>query len=190
MNIAESEIFAVMPESKPATTLVKYENVRKTFGDTEVLKGLNLEIKNGEKLALIGPSGSGKTTIIRMLMTLEKPSAGYIKLGNDYLWHKLGKNGKLTDSDEKHLRKMRQNVGMVFQHFNLFPYDRLTECYRGTDPCFGMSKDEAENRAVEMLTKVGLREHFINIRNNFQADKNNGCYCPGSCHATENHVVR
>ncbi len=66
--------------------IVTYEDVHKSFGDVEVLKGINLQIKPGEKLALIGPSGSGKTTIIRMLMTLEEPTEGNIIVGDNNLW--------------------------------------------------------------------------------------------------------
>ncbi|WP_017754765.1 ectoine/hydroxyectoine ABC transporter ATP-binding protein EhuA [Calidifontibacillus oryziterrae] len=137
--------------------LVRYENITKKFGDTEVLKGVNLDIKPGEKVALIGPSGSGKTTIIRMLMTLEKPTSGLIKMGNGPLWHKKSKDGKLIPADEKHLRKMRSDIGMVFQHFNLFPHMTiLRNVTEAPIHVLGLSKEEAHARAVDMLTKVGL----------------------------------
>ena len=66
--------------------IVQFKNVRKSFGDVEVLKGINLDIKPAEKVAVIGPSGSGKTTIIRMLMTLEEPTSGDIIVRNENLW--------------------------------------------------------------------------------------------------------
>lgn len=136
--------------------LVQYENVTKKFGDVEVLKGLDLEIKQGEKVALIGPSGSGKTTIIRMLMTLEKPSGGVISLNGEPLWHKkIG--DKLVPADEKHLRKLRSDIGMVFQHFNLFPHMTiLRNVTEAPIHVLGLSKEEANERAVDMLNKVGL----------------------------------
>ncbi|WP_404333137.1 ectoine/hydroxyectoine ABC transporter ATP-binding protein EhuA [Mesobacillus maritimus] len=136
--------------------LVKYENVKKQFGDTEVLKGLDLDIQPGEKVALIGPSGSGKTTIIRMLMTLEKPTSGVITIGGEPLWHKkVGE--KLVPADEKHLRRLRSDIGMVFQHFNLFPHMTiLRNVTEAPIHVLGLSKEEATERAVDMLNKVGL----------------------------------
>lgn len=140
-----------------AETLVQYENVTKSFGETKVLKGIDLEIKRGEKVALIGPSGSGKTTIIRMLMTLEKPTSGMIKMGDEPLWHKETAGGKLVPADEKHLRKMRTDIGMVFQHFNLFPHMTiLRNVTEAPIHVLGLTKEEAHKRAVDMLNKVGL----------------------------------
>jgi len=136
--------------------LVKYENVKKQFGETEVLTGLDLAIQPGEKVALIGPSGSGKTTIIRMLMTLEKPTSGVIKIDGEPLWHKKV-GGKLVPADEKHLRRLRTDIGMVFQHFNLFPHMTiLRNVTEAPIHVLGLSKEEATERAVDMLNKVGL----------------------------------
>ncbi|WP_221567462.1 ectoine/hydroxyectoine ABC transporter ATP-binding protein EhuA [Alkalihalobacillus sp. TS-13] len=138
--------------------LVKYEKVTKKFGDLEVLKGLDLEINPGERVALIGPSGSGKTTIIRMLMTLEELTDGVIIVDGTPLWHKE-LNGKLVPADENHLRKIRGDIGMVFQQFNLFPH--MTILRNVTEAQIhvkGTPKDEAEKRAIDMLKKVGLGE--------------------------------
>ncbi|MBM7551845.1 ectoine/hydroxyectoine ABC transporter ATP-binding protein EhuA [Thalassobacillus pellis] len=136
--------------------LIQYEDVHKSFDDVEVLKGINLEVDPGEKISLIGPSGSGKTTIIRMLMTLEKPTSGLIKVDGTPLWHKEV-NGKLVEADEKHLRKVRGDIGMVFQHFNLFPHMTiLKNCTSAPINVQGVDKKVAEERAVEMLEKVGL----------------------------------
>src|SRR5690606_15441556 len=101
--------------------IVSYRNVTKAFGDHVVLKELNLDIMQGEKIALIGPSGSGKTTIARLLMTLEQPTSGTIEVNGEMLWHMQHK-GKLIAANEKHLHRMRSSIGMVFQHFNLFPH--------------------------------------------------------------------
>ncbi|MED4017822.1 ectoine/hydroxyectoine ABC transporter ATP-binding protein EhuA [Sutcliffiella cohnii] len=136
--------------------LVRYSKVSKSFGDLNVLKELDLAIKHREKVALIGPSGSGKTTIIRMLMTLEQPTSGVIEVEGEPLWHKEI-DGKLIEADEKHLRKMRSDIGMVFQHFNLFPH--MTILRNVTEAPIrvqGLSKEEAEARAIDMLEKVGL----------------------------------
>lgn len=136
--------------------IVRYKDIHKSFGDTEVLKGIDLDIQQGERVSLIGPSGSGKTTIIRMLMTLEEPTSGVIEVDGEPLWHQE-KNGKLVRANEKHLRKVRSNIGMVFQQFNLFPHMTiLKNCTSAPVNVLGVPKEEAEERAVEMLEKVGL----------------------------------
>src|SRR5699024_5439023 len=106
--------------------MVQYKNVYKSFGDVEVLKGINLDIMPGEKVAIIGPSGSGKTTIIRMLMTLEQPTSGSIIVDGENLWQ-VERNGRLVNANENHLREVRGSIGMVFQHFNLFPHMTILE---------------------------------------------------------------
>lgn len=142
--------------------IVRYKDVKKAFGDTVVLNDLNLDVKHGEKVALIGPSGSGKTTIIRMLMTLEQPTAGTIEVDGEYLWHKEV-NGELVTADEKHLRKVRGKIGMVFQQYNLFPHmSIIRNCTEAPIHVLGISKDEAKERAVEMLEKVGLGDKVDN----------------------------
>ena len=138
--------------------IVKYENVHKTFGDVKVLKGINLEIMPGEKIAVIGPSGSGKTTIIRMLMTLEQPTSGKIIVDGNYLWH-MEKNGKLVPANEKHLREVRGDIGMVFQHFNLFPHLTILEnCTLAPIWVKKMPKREAEEVAMHFLERVRIPE--------------------------------
>jgi polar amino acid transport system ATP-binding protein len=136
--------------------IVAYKNVYKSFGDVEVLKGLNLDIFPGEKVALIGPSGSGKTTIIRMLMTLEEPTSGEIIVDGKHLWQ-MEKNGKLVPANEKHLREVRGDIGMVFQHFNLFPHMTILQnCMTAPVHVQKEDKESAKKRAIEMLEKVGL----------------------------------
>lgn len=147
-----------VPQGDVATIqpIVRYQNIVKSFGHVEVLKGLNLDVAPAEKLAIIGPSGSGKTTIIRMLMTLEKPTSGTIEVDGEQLWHKE-QQGKLVPADEKHLRKVRGKIGMVFQQYNLFPHMKiLRNCIEAPIHVLGLSKEEAKKRAVEMLEKVGL----------------------------------
>lgn len=140
--------------------IVKFRDVHKSFGDMKVLKGINLDIKPAEKVAVIGPSGSGKTTIIRMLMTLEEPTSGDIFVKNQNLW-KMEKKGKLVPADEKHLRKIRGDIGMVFQHFNLFPHMTILEnCMVAPIHVKKMDKSEARDLSIEMLTKVGLQDHL------------------------------
>lgn len=144
--------------SSSVKSIVRYENIRKSFDKVEVLKDINLEIAPSEKVAIIGPSGSGKTTIIRMLMTLEKPSSGIIEVDGELLWHKKVK-GKLVPADEKHLRKVRGDIGMVFQQYNLFPHMTiLHNVIEAPIHVLGLSKEEAIERAKEMLEKVGLSD--------------------------------
>src|SRR5690625_7931633 len=103
-----------------ATTMVKFETVRKTYGDLVVLDDLDFEVAENEKIAIIGPSGSGKTTILRVLMTLVKPDSGKIYVDGGRLWHREN-NGQILPANERHLRDVREDVEMVLQHFNLIP---------------------------------------------------------------------
>jgi len=138
--------------------IVRYQKVSKSFGDIEVIKELDLDVAPAEKIGIIGPSGSGKTTLIRMLMTLEKPTSGTIEVDGELLWHKRV-NGNLVPADEKHLRRVRSKVGMIFQQFNLFPH--LTVLRNVTEApihVLGLSREEAEERAITMLEKVGLKD--------------------------------
>ena len=136
--------------------IVQYKDVHKSFGNVEVLKGINLDILPSEKVAIIGPSGSGKTTIIRMLMTLEEPTSGDIIVNGSNLW-KMEKEGKFVLSNEKHLRKVRGDIGMVFQHFNLFPHMTILEnCMAAPIYVKKESKEEVRERSIQMLNRVGL----------------------------------
>ena len=138
--------------------IIKLESVTKRFGSLTVLDELSFEVKPGEKLALIGPSGSGKTTILRMLMTLEHPSEGRITVDGDYLFHMKNGNG-LVPASEKHLHEMRRKIGMVFQHFNLFPHKSVLQNIT-LAPILtqNVSKADAEARAMSLLEKFGLAE--------------------------------
>src|SRR5690606_22771342 len=141
---------SAQPRRRPMTTpMVKFDNVTKRYGALTVLDSLNLEIAPNEKVAIIGPSGSGKTTVLRMLMTLERINDGVIYVDGEPLTH-MHKNGELVPADEKHLRRVRGNIGMVFQHFNLFPHmTALKNCMEAPVHVLGLSKKEAEERAAE-----------------------------------------
>lgn len=128
--------------------MIEVKNLRKSFGELEVLKDINVSIKPQEVVCVIGPSGSGKSTFLRCLNLLEEPTAGEIRIEGD----------NLTDK-RTNINKLRQKVGMVFQQFNLFPHMTVLENI-ATAPMKlkGKSKTEAEKLAMELLRKVGLTE--------------------------------
>ncbi|PDS99594.1 ectoine/hydroxyectoine ABC transporter ATP-binding protein EhuA [Rhizobium sp. S9] len=138
--------------------IIRIDNIVKRYGPLTVLDGLSMNVMPGEKLALIGPSGSGKTTILRILMTLETISGGYIEVDGEQLYH-MPNGGGLVPADERHLHRMREKIGMVFQHFNLFPHkcvlDNVTLAPMLTK---GIKRPQAEKRAMELLEMVGLAD--------------------------------
>ncbi|MBW1603143.1 ectoine/hydroxyectoine ABC transporter ATP-binding protein EhuA [Streptomyces sp. JJ66] len=142
------------------TELIRFEGVSKRFGDNVVLDNLEFSVDAGKHVTLIGPSGSGKTTILRLLMTLLKPDEGTIMVDGDYLNHEQ-RGDKLVPASEKHTREVRKKIGMVFQQFNLFPNMKvLRNITEAPVHVLGLSKDEAEQRARELLELVGLTEHL------------------------------
>lgn len=126
--------------------MITIKDLHKSFGDHEVLKGIDLEIEKGEILVIIGPSGSGKSTILRCMNLLETPTSG------DIIFEGKSLVDKNTNIDE-----VRQNIGMVFQHFNLFPHKTILENVTLAPTTLKkMSKEEAEKKAETLLKRVGL----------------------------------
>ena len=126
--------------------MIKINDLHKSFGSNEVLKGISKEIKKGEVVAIIGPSGSGKSTFLRCINLLETPNKGDIYIE--------GQN--LTDK-KTNIDGIRQKVGMVFQHFNLFPHKTVLENLTLAPMRFrGKTPSEAKEKAMELLGKVGL----------------------------------
>ncbi|MGP3950210.1 ectoine/hydroxyectoine ABC transporter ATP-binding protein EhuA [Streptomyces sp. 7N604] len=149
-----------VPGSKDGAELIRFDQVTKRFGDATVLDHLDFSVAPGKHVTLIGPSGSGKTTILRLLMTLLKPDEGTIKVAGEYLTHEE-KGDKLVPAGDKHTREIRKKIGMVFQQFNLFPNMKvLRNITEAPVHVLGLSKDEAEQRARELLELVGLTEHM------------------------------
>lgn len=129
-------------------TLIKVENLQKSFGDIHVLKGIDNEIKKGEVVVVIGPSGSGKSTFLRCLNLLEKPTGGKI------LFEGVDITDKKTD-----INLHRQKMGMVFQQFNLFPHMTiLKNMTLAPIKIKKMPKAEAEAQAMKLLERVGLAD--------------------------------
>ncbi|WP_328803277.1 ectoine/hydroxyectoine ABC transporter ATP-binding protein EhuA [Ruegeria haliotis] len=138
------------------TPMVRFTNVRKSYGPLVVLDDLNLDVAEGEMVSIIGPSGSGKTTVLRMLMTLETINGGCIYVDGKPLTH-MPKNDKLVLANTRYLRERRADIGMCFQHFNLFPHmTALQNCMEGPVQVLGLSKTEARERSEELLELVGM----------------------------------
>jgi len=145
-------------QASAAEPMVRFKEVTKRYGDLVVLDQLDLDVTANEKVAIIGPSGSGKTTVLRMLMTLERIDGGVIDVDGEPLTH-MQRNGELVPADDRYLRKVRGKIGMVFQHFNLFPHmTALENCMEAPVYVLGLSKKEARERASELLAMVGLAD--------------------------------
>lgn len=134
--------------------IVKISGLKKSFGDLQVLKGIDMEINKGEIVALIGASGSGKSTLLRTINQLEEVTDGDIWFDGEKVNQQLPRR-----AHERHLNQLRQNIGMVFQHFNLFPHLTALENVTLAPIMLGRkSKNEAAILGRELLAKVGLAE--------------------------------
>ena len=146
---------AAEPMSKP---MVKAESVCKNFGALKVLKGVTLEIGRGQVLVLVGPSGSGKSTFLRCINHLEQVNAGRLYVDGDLIGYRE-KGGKLYEMPLREAAKQRRAIGMVFQHFNLFPHrTALANIIEAPMQVKGVKKAAALERARDLLDQVGLGE--------------------------------
>ena len=137
--------------------MIDVKNLKKSFGDVHVLKGITTHVNKGECICIIGPSGSGKSTFLRCLNLLEKPEEGEITV-----------NGQQLLDPKLDVDKFRENVGMVFQHFNLFPHLTVEKNIMLAPVDLKlMSKEQAHVRALELLDRVGLKnkaaEYPVNL---------------------------
>ncbi|WP_225742983.1 amino acid ABC transporter ATP-binding protein [Marinilactibacillus sp. Marseille-P9653] len=127
---------------------LKTEQLRKSFGDLEVLKGLDIEVKEGEVVVIIGPSGSGKSTFLRCMNLLEKVSGGKV-IVDDH---------DLTDPSQN-INKVRENIGMVFQQFNLFPHLSVTDNITlAPKQLLNLSNEDSKKLAMKLLESVGMED--------------------------------
>jgi polar amino acid transport system ATP-binding protein len=138
------------------TPMVKAEGVHKRFGVNEVLKGIDLEVARGEVMCVIGPSGSGKSTLLRCINHLEKINAGRLSVDGELVGYEQ-RGDKLYELSDKQVAVTRSNIGIVFQHFNLFPHmTALGNIVEAPIRVKGVSKGEASERARALLAQVGL----------------------------------
>lgn len=133
--------------------MIRIRGLRKRFGDTEVLRGIDLDVNEGEVVCVIGPSGSGKSTLLRCINLLERPTAGTLAVAGTELSFRQGK------VKEKDVRTLRSKTGMVFQSFNLFPHKTVLEnVIEGPVVVKKADKRVATEKAETLLKKVGLWE--------------------------------
>ena len=141
-----------------AGTVLHAEDVHKSFGRLEVLKGVSLDVQQRETVCIIGPSGSGKTTFIRCINHLEKVDGGRITVNGQLIGYRQ-KGDKLVEDSEKSIARQRTQIGMVFQRFNLFPHKTALEnVVEAPIQVLGTPRQQAEEEGVKLLTRVGLAD--------------------------------
>ncbi|MCU1436535.1 MAG: transporter related [Pseudarthrobacter sp.] len=146
--------------ASPAATrgLVEITKVRKSFGATEVLKGITLTVEPGGVAVIVGPSGSGKSTLLRTINHLEKVDGGHIAIDGKLVGYEV-RGKRLHELRERDILKQRTEIGMVFQNFNLFPHlTALENVAEAPVVAQGRSKEEARRRGLELLDRVGLKD--------------------------------
>ncbi|RSM77878.1 ectoine/hydroxyectoine ABC transporter ATP-binding protein EhuA [Amycolatopsis sp. WAC 01375] len=136
--------------------LLKAVGVRKSYGHTEVLGGIDLEVHKGQVVCLLGPSGAGKSTFLRCVNHLETIDAGQVWVDGEPIGFRL-RNGKLYELKEREVARQRRDIGMVFQRFNLFGHrTALQNVIEGPVRVLGLNPEEARVQALELLDRVGL----------------------------------
>lgn len=148
------------PHSHPTHSrpiALQLDDIHKSYGSLEVLKGVSLTAYDGDVISILGSSGSGKSTLLRCINLLENPSQGKIHLGNEELILKPSKSGDLQAANSKQLDAFRAKVGFVFQNFNLWPHKTILQnIIEGPTQVLKVPKEQAINQAKTLLDKVGL----------------------------------
>ena len=143
----------------PSQPMMDAQDVHKRFHNNEILRGVSMQVRKGEVVCVIGPSGSGKTTFLRCINHLEKINSGRIYIEGELIGYRELPDGQLVEDSERNIARMRAEIGVVFQRFNLFPH--MTALQNVTEAPMqvkGVSREQAEARAHELLAKVGLAE--------------------------------
>lgn len=142
-----------------ATPALEVQDLHKSYGATEVLKGISLTARDGDVISILGSSGSGKSTFLRCINLLESPNQGHIRVAGEELKLKPGKHGELVAASHGQINRLRREIGFVFQNFNLWPHmtvlNNLIEAPRHV---LNLSKKEAIERAEALLAKVGIAD--------------------------------
>ncbi|MFJ6618465.1 amino acid ABC transporter ATP-binding protein [Kitasatospora sp. NPDC091335] len=145
-----------------AEPMVRAENVHKSYGLVEVLKGIDLEVRKGEVFCLIGPSGSGKSTFLRCINHLEKINGGRLWVDGELVGYRQ-KGDRLHELKDREVALKRRDIGMVFQRFNLFPHMTAVEnVMEAPVQVKGESKADARERGMALLERVGLADKARN----------------------------
>ena len=138
------------------TEIVRIENLHKSFGNLEVLSGIDLSVERGERVTVLGSSGSGKSTLLRCINFMEIPTKGRIYLHGNLIGSQQGGQMRYRESE---LCRLRTRIGMVFQHFNLFPHmTALQNVMEGQVTVLRRNRAEAREKAMEQLERVGLAD--------------------------------
>ncbi|WP_066937474.1 amino acid ABC transporter ATP-binding protein [Microtetraspora fusca] len=157
-----SEIMNAPLDMAAQDLMVKAEQVCKNFGHVQVLKGIDLEVRQGEVMCVVGPSGSGKSTFLRCINHLEKIDAGRLWVDGHLVGYRQ-RGDKLYELREKEVAAQRRDIGMVFQRFNLFPHmTALQNVMEAPMLVKGESKDAARVRAEQLMERVGLSDRMGN----------------------------
>jgi octopine/nopaline transport system ATP-binding protein len=142
-----------------AAEAIHIENLHKSFGELEVLKGVSLSAKDGDVVAIIGGSGSGKSTLLRCINCLENPTSGLIRVNGEEIRLKADSHGHTAPADRRQIERIRSRLGMVFQSFNLWSHMTLIEnVVEVPIHVLGVKRDEATDIAERLLARVGLAE--------------------------------
>ena len=138
---------------------VRVDDLHKNFGELEVLKGVSLDAHDGDVISIIGASGSGKSTFLRCINLLELPTSGSISIAGEPIKFTAPKNGEMHPADKKQIQRLRTNLGMVFQSFNLWGHMTvLQNVIEAPIHVQGLSKAAATEKGEAMLQRVGLYE--------------------------------
>ncbi len=146
-------------KNQPRPIALDIQDLHKSYGSLEVLKGVSLTAYDGDVISILGSSGSGKSTLLRCINLLEKPTKGRIIIGDDELLLKANKSGEMQAVNNKQLENLRARVGFVFQNFNLWPHKTILQnIIEGPTQVLKIKKDQAISDAEQLLKKVGLSD--------------------------------